>query len=304
MLKPKILFSRCFFEPVRYNGGLVVDEFVEKLKKYVDCVYLCPEVEIGLGVPRAPVIITQNNNEKRLIQKETQLDLTDRMINYIENITKQLNKIDGAVLKAKSPSCGVSSTKLYRDGAVIGKTDGFFAESLKKAFPLLPIEDEGRLKYESIRNHFLTRVFALCEFKALSKNPKESDLVRFHTKYKYLLMTYSQQHLKILGRIVADGKINITEKISKYCEVFIEVFRKKPTKARHINTLTHIFGHISRYLSQRERAHFLELMEKYRKNMIERRVLIELLRSFAYRFENEYILLQKYLEPFPEDLSV
>lgn len=134
MLKPKILFSRCFFEPVRYNGGLVVDEFVEKLKKYVDCVYLCPEVEIGLGVPRAPVIIKQNNNEKRLIQQETGLDLTDKMISYVENVIKQLNKIDGAVLKAKSPSCGVSSTKLYRNGVVIGKTDGFLAESLKKPF--------------------------------------------------------------------------------------------------------------------------------------------------------------------------
>ncbi|GLI53714.1 YbgA family protein [Thermodesulfovibrio yellowstonii] len=304
MLKPKILFSRCFFEPVRYNGGLVIDEFIEKLKNYVDHFYLCPEVEIGLGVPRFPIIITQNDNEKRLIQQETGLDLTDRMISYVENVIKQLNKIDGAVLKAKSPSCGVSSTKLYRGGVVIGKTDGFFAESLKKAFPSLPIEDEGRLRDEKIRTHFLTRVFALCEFKVLSKNPKEAELVKFHTKYKYLLMTYSQKHLKILGKIVADGKTALNEKISKYGEVFAEALINKPTKGKHINTLIHIFGHISKHLNQRERAHFLELIEKYRKNMVKRRVLIEFLRSFAYRFENDYVLMQRYLEPFPEDLSV
>lgn len=304
MLKPKILFSRCFFEPVRYNGGIVIDDFVEKLKRHVDYLYLCPEVEIGLSVPRFPIIITQDGNEKRLIQQETGLDLTDRMISYVESITRQLTKIDGAVLKAKSPSCGVSSAKLYKGGFIIGKTDGFLSESLKKTFPLLPVEDEGRLRDEKIRDHFLTRVFAFCEFKALSENPKEAELVKFHTKYKYLLMTYSQKHLKILGRIVADGKTTINEKISKYGELFAEALIKKTTKTRHINTLTHIFGHISRYLNQKERAHFLELMEKYRKNMIKRRVLIELLRSFAYRFENEYILMQKYLEPFPEDLSV
>lgn len=304
MLKPKILFSRCFFEPVRYNGGIVIDDFVEKLKRHVDYLYLCPEVEIGLSVPRFPIIITQDGNEKRLIQQETGLDLTDRMISYVESITRQLTKIDGAVLKAKSPSCGVSSAKLYKGGFIIGKTDGFLSESLKKTFPLLPVEDEGRLRDEKIRDHFLTRVFAFCEFKALSENPKEAELVKFHTKYKYLLMTYSQKHLKILGRIVADGKTTINEKISKYGELFAEALIKKTTKTRHINTLTHIFGHISRYLNQKERAHFLELMEKYRKNMIKRRVLIELLRSFAYRFENEYILMQKYLEPFPEDLNV
>lgn len=304
MLKPKILFSRCFFEPVRYNGGIVIDDFVEKLKRHVDYLYLCPEVEIGLSVPRFPIIITQDGNEKRLIQQETGLDLTDRMISYVESITRQLTKIDGAVLKAKSPSCGVSSVKLYKGGSIIGKTDGFLAESLKKTFPLLPVEDEGRLRDEKIRDHFLTRVFAFCEFKALSENPKEAELVKFHTKYKYLLMTYSQKHLKILGRIVADGKTTINEKISKYGDLFAEALIKKTTKTRHINTLTHIFGHISRYLNQKERAHFLELMEKYRKNMIKRRVLIELLKSFAYRFENEYILMQKYLEPFPEDLSV
>jgi len=304
MLKPKILFSRCFFEPVRYNGGVVIDEFIEKLKKYVEHFYLCPENEIGLGVPRFPIIIIQDNKEKRLIQKETGLDLTDKMINYIENITKQIDKIDGAVLKAKSPSCGVSSAKLYRDGVVIGKTDGFFAESLTKAFPLLPLEDEGRLRDESIRNHFLTRVFALCEFRLLSKNPKEAELVKFHTRYKYILMTYSQKHLKILGRIVADGKIPLKEKMSKYGEVFAEALTKKTTKGTHVNTIIHIFGHISKYLNQKERAHFLELVEKYRKNMIKRRVLVELLRSFACRLEEDYILIQKYLEPFPEDLSV
>ncbi|MEN2985750.1 MAG: DUF1722 domain-containing protein [Thermodesulfovibrionaceae bacterium] len=303
MLKPKILFSRCFFEPVRYNGGVVIDEFIEKLKSYVDHIYVCPEIEIGLGVPR-PRIIILKDTRKKLIQPETGLDLTERMLSYIENFLKYLDDVDGIILKAKSPSCGVYSTKLYKDGVVVGKTDGFFAEGLKKAYPLLPLEDEGRLRDEEIRYHFLTRVFSCRELRALLESPSAKELVEFHTKYKYLLMTYSQKHLKQLGSIVADGKLSLTEKISIYREVFCQALKRKPTNKRHINTLMHIFGHISNKLNNREKRHFQELLEKYRKNRIELRVLVELIRNFAYRFENQYLLMQKYLEPFPEALVV
>lgn len=304
MIKPKVLFSRCFFEPVRYNGEIIRDDFVEKLKEFVDYIYLCPEVEISLGVPRPRLIIVQNNEEKRLIQFKTGIDLTDKMLDYIKKTIINLKDIDGAVLKSKSPSCGVSSTKLYKDRIIIGKTDGFFAESLKKEFPYLPIEDEGRLKNKDIRNHFLTRIFAYSEIKEIFKNLTSKGLVDFHTRYKYLLMTYSDKHLKKLGNIVADGKTNLKEKIIKYKEIFYDAFKKKPSRLKHINTLMHIFGHISKYLNKKEKEHFMKLLEKYRNKKIELNVLIELIKNFAYRFENEYLLMQKYLEPFPEELFV
>ncbi|MEN2995164.1 MAG: DUF523 and DUF1722 domain-containing protein [Thermodesulfovibrio sp.] len=304
MLKPRILFSRCFFEHVRYNAGIVVDNFVENLKKYVETIYVCPEVEIGLGVPRPFMIVSQEKNGKRLIQPETGLDLTERIVSFVENFVKNLDRIDGVILKSKSPSCGVSSTKLHKDGTVIGRTNGFFAEGLKKAFPLLPIEDEGRLKDKDIKYHFLTRVYSLCELRNLLENPSAKGLVEFHSRYKYLLMTYSQKALKELGNVVADGKLSLDQKLSRYKEVFSEALMKKTTNKKHVNTLMHIYGHISKKLNAKERKHFQELLEKYRKNTIELRVLIELIKSFAYRFENDYILIQKYLEPFPEELVV
>ncbi|MEO0262890.1 MAG: DUF523 and DUF1722 domain-containing protein [candidate division WOR-3 bacterium] len=229
MIKPKILFSRCFFEPVRYDGKIVIDDFVEKLKKFVNYVYLCPEVEISLGVPRPRIIIIQINGEKKLIQPETGKDLTDKMINYIKKIIINLKDIDGAVLKSKSPSCGVLSTKLYKDGNIIGKTNGFFAEYLKKEFPYLPIEDEKRLKNKEIRNHFLIRIFAYSEIKEIIKNPTHKKLLDFHTKYKYLLMTYRQNHLKQLDKIIKDNKITLEEKILKYKEIFYDAFKEKPS---------------------------------------------------------------------------
>lgn len=303
MIKPKIIFSRCFFEPVRYNGGIVIDDFIEKFKNHVECVFICPEVEIGLGIPRPHLILIQNN-EKRLIQPETGTDLTGKMLQYVKNTVDNLNGIDGAVLKSKSPSCGVSSTKLYRDRRVIGKTDGFLAEELKKKFPSMPVEDEGRLRNKEIREHFLTRVFSFSELKALAKSLTIKELIEFHTRYKYLLMTYSQKYLKQLGSIVADREISQDEKYLKYKELFFYAFRNKPSNKKHVNTLMHIFGHISEHLNSKEKQHFLKLLEKYRNRKIELKVLIELLRNFAYRLDNQYILIQKYLNPFPEELDV
>ena len=232
MQKPKIVLSRCFSQPVRYNGGIINDDFVEKLKHYIDYIDFCPEFDIGLGVPRPRIIIKQDNEQKKLIQPDTGKDLTEIMNEYASKVLQKLKDIDGFVLKAKSPSCGVSSAKLYKNEAVIGKTDGFFACAIKKTFPYLPIEDEGRLRDDKIRKHFLTKIFAFSDLRELMNNATPSRLVEFHSKYKYLLMTYSQKNLEELGKIVTDGKMPVDEKLSKYKMIFYQTFAKKSSRRR------------------------------------------------------------------------
>lgn len=304
MAKPKIVLSRCFLKPVRYNGGVVVDEFVEKIKPYIEYIDFCPESDIGLGIPRSRLIIVDNGSSKRLIQPETGKDFTEKMLEYVSKAVSSITDIDGFILKAKSPSCGVGSTKLYRNGCIAGKTDGFFAEAIKKHFSYLPIEDEGRLRDEGIRTHFLTRIFAFSEIRNLSINPEPKKLVEFHSRYKYLLMTYSQKSLKELGQLVADPGIPFEKKINKYRIKFYEAFLKKPSKKRHVNTLMHLMGYVSRKITSRERNHLLSLINKYSEGRIPLKLILELIKSLSYRFDNEYILIQKYLEPYPEDLDV
>lgn len=303
MTKPKIVISRCFFQPVRYNGGIVIDQFVEKLKPYIEYLDFCPESDIGLGVPRQRLIIVEDGLSKRLIQPETGKDFTEQMIDYANTTVSSIDEIDGFILKAKSPSCGVGSTKLYRDGSIAGKTDGFFAEAIKKSFPHLPVEDEGRLRDEGIRKHFLTRVFAFSELRQLCIDPKPKYLVDFHSKYKFLIMSYSQKHLQELGQIVADGKMSIEDKIDKYKEKFYQAFAKKTNRKRNVNVFMHILGYVSKNLNEREKKHILQLIDRYSKGNIEMKVITELFKSLAYRFENEYIVLQKFLEPYPPELE-
>ncbi|MEO0091054.1 MAG: DUF523 and DUF1722 domain-containing protein [candidate division WOR-3 bacterium] len=306
MAKPKIIISRCFLEPVRYNGEIVKDFFIEKLKDYVDFIDVCPEVDIGLGVPRPRIIIIKEDNYKRLFQPETERDLTEKMEKYIQEKLNNLEDFDGFILKSKSPSCGVGSAKFHNEDGkkVIGRGYGFFAEGVRKRFPYLPLEDEGRLRNPEIKKHFLVRIFAFADLRELTKNPTAKGLVDFQTKYKYLLMTYSQKHLNQLGQIVADGKLNLQEKIKQYKEIFYQAFQRKPSKGREINTLRHIIGHLSSQLNKNERKHLENLLNKYEKGFLELRVILELIRNFAYRFDTKYLLLQRYLNPYPEELGV
>lgn len=300
--KPKIIISKCFFEPVRYDGGIVSDSFVENLKKYVESVPFCPEMALGLGVPRSKILIIKEKETERLIQPETGKDLTEDMIKVCQKALAEFKETDGFLLKSKSPSCGVKSTKLYQNEKVIGKTSGFFAKLASETYPYLPLEDEGRLRDLKIRDHYLTRIFAFAEWREFLRDPSPSKLINFHSRHKYLLMSYNQEYLKKLGQIVASSQYTFQEKLILYGEYFYKAFQRKTNIRRHINTLQHIFGHISKKLSFKEKKHFLELLEKLQKGLVELFTLFELLKSWAFRFEKDYLLFQSYLEPYPVGL--
>lgn len=303
MIKPKIILSKCFSYPVRYNGGIVLDEFVTKLKDFVEYELVCPEMEIGLGVPRQRLIIQKIGEEKKLFQPETKKYFTRQISNWSEKFLKSIDKVDGFLLKSKSPSCGITSANLYVEDKIVGRTDGFFAEAIKERFPFLPAEHEGRLKNAELRDHFLIRIFAFANLRQLKKEHKADALMRFHTKYKYLLMTYNQQRLRELGRIVAESNLPLKEKITKYEAIFYRAFGKKPSRARHYNTILHIFGYFKENLNQREKSHFQNLLKEYLTGKIELRTILEILKNFAFRFDDNYLLEQRYINPYPEELS-
>lgn len=302
MIKPKILLSRCFNEPVRFNGGIVRDEVVEKLKPFIEPMYICPEVEIELGIPRPKVILVKEGDQKRFFQVDTKRDLTEKFLEFTKKIKPTLEKVEGAIFKSKSPSCGVGSTKLYHKGVVIGKTDGLLSESIKADFPELPLEDEGRLKNPEIYYHFLVRIFALAEWKTFLENASPSGLVSFHSSYKFLLKTCNEELLKELGHLVARADLSFNEKLSFYGLLFKKALSKKPTKTKHLNVLYHIFGYFTRKLNPKEKRHLLNLLEKFRRNQVRLETLIEVFKALAFRFENKYLLSQRYLKPFPDEL--
>ncbi|MCX7942373.1 MAG: DUF523 and DUF1722 domain-containing protein [Dictyoglomaceae bacterium] len=307
-IRPILVLSRCLNkEAVRYNGGIITDDFTKKLEKYIEVIRVCPEVDIGMPVPRPPVLLARIDEKIHMIEPESKKDYTEEIEKFSRKFLYSIKEVDGFILKAKSPSCGVKDAKLYQENFknIIGKTDGLFTKIVRETYPYLPVEDEGRLHDFWIRQNFLTKVFAYADFRALkNKIEKVKDLIKFHQNYKYLLMLYSPSNLKKMGYLIANwDRKGLEETLREYEKLFRDTFLKNQSIKSHINVIQHIYGHFSDLLKSNEKKHFQNLIKKLREDKIYLKIILELIRNYVYRFEDEYLSKQRYLYPYPEELE-
>ncbi|HOT05787.1 MAG TPA: DUF523 and DUF1722 domain-containing protein [Atribacter sp.] len=305
--KPTVVVSKCLgFDSCRYNGQMILVDFIEKMKPYVHFVPVCPEVAIGLGVPRDPIRIVSINGDLRLVQPSTSHDYSKKMEQFALEFLHRLPEVDGFVLKGRSPSCGIKEVKIYQTmdkGPSIGTTQGFFGKAVLNTFPFLPIEDEGRLSNLKIRDHFYTSLFVLADFHQLSIQPSRHQLVQFHTELKLLLMAYNQSEMRMMGRIVAQvNKKPIKEVFEDYRSHLLKALFRPPKTPSMINVFMHALGYFSTRLQTNEKAFFLDSLEKYRAGRSTFATNLQLLRSWVIRFDEPYLKNQRFFEPYPEGL--
>jgi len=306
--KPVVVVSKCItFEPVRWNGQIIASDFVEKIKPYIHFVPVCPEVEIGLEVPRDPIRIVLVNGEKRLLQPATCLDFTEKMKSFSESFLNSLNAVDGFILKSGSPSSGFKNVKVYpsmEKVSSIAKSSGFFGGAVIQKFPNLSIEDERRLLNPRIREHFLTKLFTLASFREAKKSGKVKDLVKFQSDNKYLFTAYNQKELRILGKLAANQDHRaFSETISNYETHLYYALARTPSVGSNINVLLKIMGYFSHQLSKDEKSFFLSSVDKYRAGRLPFSACLSVLRAWIVRFKQEYLSSQTVLEPYPEQLA-
>jgi uncharacterized protein YbgA (DUF1722 family)/uncharacterized protein YbbK (DUF523 family) len=307
-VRPKVVVSRCLgFDHCRYNGNIISSPIVANLMEYVDFLPVCPEVEIGLGIPRAPVRIILEGGESRLIQSASGRDVTEVMKEFCTDFLDSAGDIDGFILKYRSPSCGIKDVKVYPNAALksgaIGKTSGYFGGAVMKEFPYLPVEDEGRLRNSRIKEHFMTRLFMLAAFRNVKSESRMKNLVEFHSENKYLLMAYSQAELHKLGSIVANKeRRTFQELVSEYERHLYSALSRPPRYTSSINVLMHAFGHFSEQLSSQEKALFFDCIQKYRNGKASLCPAINTIRAWAVRFEDQYLTDQTFFEPYPQGL--
>ncbi|MCM8711589.1 DUF523 and DUF1722 domain-containing protein [Clostridium sp. SYSU_GA19001] len=306
-LKPTVVVSRCLgFDYCRYNGDIKPDKFVQKLGNFVNYITVCPEVGIGLPIPRDPIRVVSEKNNLILYQPSTGKDLTADMNKFSEDFLSSLPEIDGFILKGRSPSCGIKDVKIFlgkenTSGSVKGS--GLFAKAVLEKFSEKAIEEEGRLTNFKIREHFLTKLFLFYRFRQIKKSNSMAELIKFQSDNKYLFMAYNQKEQKLLGRIIANHEKNsFDELIKDYEKHLSSAFAKTPRYTSIINALQHIFGYFSDKLSSKEKDFFLNTLEKYRENKIPLSVLIHLLKGYAIEYNEEYILQQTILSPYPDEL--
>lgn len=305
--KPQVVVSRCLgFSNCRYNGQTIPDKFVNKLKDYVEYKTVCPEVEIGLGVPRDTIRLVSEKEEILLYQPASGKVYTKEMKDYCVDFLDSLKDVDGFILKGRSPSCGIKDVKVYlgKEKAVGSiKGVGIFASHIIEKYPYLAIEEEGRLTNFRIREHFLTKLYIMFKFRQIEKAKSMADIVKFQSDNKYLLMAYNQKEQNLLGRIVANhDKKPFDALIDEYRNHLGGCFVRIPRYGNYINVLMHIFGYFSENLSSKEKSFVLGTFDKYKKGNIPLCVPVNILRSYVIKYEQSYLLEQSIWSPYPEDL--
>ena len=302
--RPRLVVSACLgFAAVRYSGELIPDKVVAALKAHVDFVPVCPEVEIGLGVPRPTVRLVRGEDGPRMVQPKTGEDLTERMRAFSRAFLSGLGEVEGFILKNRSPTCALKDAKVYAyadQGGAVGHGPGLFAQAVMAAFPLLPKEDEGRLTSARIRAQFFTRIFGLARLRRLRDL---GELMAFHARYKLLLMAYNQKETRALGRLLGEARGKAFQEVLRAYEAgFLRATEKPYRLGAMADALLHAFGHFKKDLSAREKAHFLDLLLDFREERAPLEAPLALLHSWALRFGQEYIEAQALLMPYPKPL--
>ena len=280
--------------------------------KFVEFVPVCPEFEMGLGVPRETLRLVRSANfaqEPRIVGNKSGIDYTGRMHSYTRGrvAALQSEELCGYVLKKDSPSCGMERVRVHgpsgmptRDGS------GLFAALLMSRYHNLPVEEEGRLNDPHLRENFVERVFAYRRLRLLfSSRWTLGGLVAFHTAHKLVLMAHSPKAYSELGRFVASAKPKERQKIpEQYGSAFMEALKKLATSARHTNVLHHMLGYLRPHLDRASREELVTLIDDYRRGLVPLVVPVTLVRHYVRKFDVAYLRGQVYLEPHPKELML
>ena len=311
MEKIKLGISTCLLgENVRYDGGHKLDQFLTKtLGQYVEYIPVCPEVECGLPIPRESMHLEGNPEFSRLVTSRTKQDMTDQMVNWAKRRVIELEKegLCGFIFKSDSPSSGMERVKVYNEkGMPVKKGVGMFAKIFMDHFPLLPVEDEGRLHDPKIRDNFIERIFTLKRWReVLSKKESRGNIVDFHTKNKLLILSHSPKHHQLTGKLVARAKdMPLKELYQQYQTILMEALQLKTTSKKNANVLMHMMGYFREQLSSDEKQELLEVIDHYRQEHIPLIVPITLINHYVRKYNPPYLKQQVYLNPHPLELQL
>jgi len=308
----RIGVSACLLgREVRFDGGHKRDPFlVETFGPYVEWVSVCPEFELGLGIPRPSMRLERHDDDVRLVVPKTGADHTVAMRAYAAQRTAQLAHDDlcGFILKKDSPSCGMERVKVYGAANTIpGKTGrGVFADALLQRFPHLPVEEEGRLNDPQLRENFVERVFAYRRLRSLFAGRwTVGQLVAFHTAHKLQLMAHAPKAYEQLGQLVARAKaVERADVRAQYESAFMDGFKILATRKRHTNVLQHMAGYFKKTLEPDGRQELQGVIDDYRTGLVPLVVPLTLIRHYVRRFDVAYLRGQVYLEPHPKELML
>ncbi|MGB1464743.1 MAG: YbgA family protein [Alcanivorax nanhaiticus] len=294
---------------VRHDGGHKHSRYCTGvLANYFTFRSLCPEMGSGLSTPRKALRLIERGEQLRMVTTDGLRDHTDLMADFVERTLPMLDNLRGFILMAKSPSCGMERVKVYReDGALLHRdTAGLFAARLQEAYPLMPVEEAGRLNDDTLRENFIERVFLYddwCQMLASGLTPQR--LIDFHSRHKFQLLAHCQRTYRQLGPLLSNLKARPLDAIADdYIHAVMAAMKKRVSRGAHVNTLQHLAGFLREGLSQEDRSLINEQIDAYLREDVPLVVPMTLLRGALRKVDQPYVQAQRYLSPYPDSLGL
>ncbi|EMC3652409.1 DUF523 and DUF1722 domain-containing protein [Citrobacter braakii] len=312
-MQPIVGISGCLTgSAVRFDGGQKRAQFVmDRLAQWVTFRPICPEMAIGLPVPRPALRLVQTavGDIRMRFSHAPHEDVTDKMADFCQRYLAGLDTLSGFIVCAKSPSCGMERVRLYDEKGNRGRKDGvgLFTATLMEKYPWLPVEEDGRMHDPVLRENFVERVFALHELNMLRKNGlTRRALLDFHSRYKLQLLAHHQAGYREIGPFVAslhEWK-DLEAFFAVYRDKLMTLLKKPASRKNHTNVLMHIQGYFRNQLTMRQRGELREVILNYRAGLLPILAPMTLLKHYLAEYPDGYLLTQNYFDPYPQDLAL
>ncbi|MBS9961751.1 DUF523 and DUF1722 domain-containing protein [Vibrio alginolyticus] len=307
----KVGISSCVLgERVRFDSGHKVSNFVTKeLSPYFDFVSVCPEVGVGMPVPRPTIRLVFNEERVALVEtKNPENDHTDNMLTYSANKVDELQseQLCGYIVCAKSPTCGMERVKVYSKNSAAKEGVGLYTQTLMQKMPWLPVEEDGRLNDPVLKENFITRVFCLNDFyDSMDGTPTRGKIIDFHSRYKLTLMAHHPESYRSLGRLVADvANYEIEDFYQEYRLGLMKALTNRASRKNNTNVLMHLQGYFKRSLTKEEKEELATVIHDYRIGMLPLLAPLTLIKHYLNTYPDEYLAKQKFLEPYPQEMRL
>lgn len=310
MQKIPVGISSCLLgENVRYDGGHKRDAYIiGTLSEYFEFRPCCPEVEIGLGVPRPTLRLVQQDDAVRCVGVDNPAqDVTARLQAHADRLQAYYTDVCGYILKKDSPSCGMQRVRIYdAHGRAQRQGIGIYARRMMHNNPLLPVEEEERLGDPALRENFIERVFVLRRWKILQANGlTPHTLITFHARHKLSVMSHDQNRYRQLGRLLAGvNDRNLQAVAGDYIAQLMQALQIIATRGNHVNVLQHIQGYLKKQLDADDKMELNEIIERYRIGELPLIVPVTLLKHHFRRCPDAYIDNSYYMSPYPQQLKL
>lgn len=310
-MKIKVGISSCLLgHEVRFDGGHKHSRLcTDSLSRYFEFVPECPEVGIGMTIPRRPIrLIGDVNAPKSVYVHDNAVEFTDKIIDFGKQKAKEHHDLCGYIFMKNSPSCGVFRVKVYQENGYPASEagQGLYSKQIMDANPLLPVEESGRLADSFLRENFITRVFAYHNWQQLKQaGLSHQGIIDFHSRYKYVVMAHSPARYAELGQMLADaGNHDIEQLAQSYFEALMTELKRLASRKTHTNVLMHLQGYLKKVLSPAEKQELANIIEQYRTAQVPLIVPMTLIKHHFNNHPDPYIAKQAYLQPYPDDLSL